>query len=159
MHLASAKYEIVPVVAPISADPNTSGKVRNLPCGGGVQHPQIEPTYDDKGRFTGYEIRSSYRRRGWATLRELYEREENPDGWAKYLRYIEAWQREATRSPFPEADLPNEVVRRQKNHIADEFAESTRVKPTTGALAAAPVAESAEQPSGRKPKAGTEVRQ
>lgn len=133
MQLASAPFRIVPVVSPISNDPASSGRVMNLPCGGGTNHAQVEPVYDRDGNVRDYAIRASYRERGWLTLKEAYMLDDDEEGWQKYQRYIKASQSGMTRHRFPPEDLPREVLRRQKVSLPDEFAP---VAPTTGKLAA-----------------------
>lgn len=128
-------YTIVPVVAPLSADPNTSGKVRNLHCGGGVCHRQLMGTND------GYEIHPVWHRKGWRLLRDMYAEEEGDDGpgWRLYQEYIRLWQAEKTRKPFPFSRLPKAVQERQRCLEADPFAEDNfRISPTTGALVEPP---------------------
>lgn len=133
MQLASAPFRYFPVVAPISNDPATSGRVINLPCGGGVNNAQVEAVYDARGEVVNYVLRASYRERGWLTLRDAYLIDGDEEGWAKYQRYLKAFAANQTRHPFPPEDLPAEVLRRKKTSLPDEFAP---VVPTTGKIAA-----------------------
>lgn len=108
---------IVPIVLPHSGDAN-SGRVRNLPVS-----PQAVPRMLER-RQGGYGVRGAYAEKGYILLRDLYIAEKNPDGWAKYERYLAAMAAGTTRSPFPVADLPAEVRRRQAEPMAhDEFAD------------------------------------
>lgn len=149
MQLASALFRYFPIVAPISADPAASGRVINLPCGGGVNHAQVEPVYDGRGEVVNYVLRASYRERGWLTLRDAYLIDGNEEGWAKYQRYLKAFTAGTTRHRFPAEDLPAEVLRRQKASLPDEFAP---VAPTTGKIA------EPQHDSGPKVKAPKEPR-
>lgn len=131
---------IIPIVLPHSGD-TSSGRVRNLPvC------PQAMPRMLER-RSTGYGVRGEYADKGYVLLRDLYLAEDNAAGWAKYERYLAAWAGNKTRSPFPFADLPREVQRRQAEPMAgDEFADDFAAAPkaTTGAVHPLPAA--------RKPK-------
>jgi hypothetical protein len=132
MEDASARYRVVPVVSPISNDPNTSGRVRNLHTGGGVVHKQIVPSPNSP---SGWEVHPSYGRAGWVLLHDCYLREEDEAGWNRYKKYLDHWAKGLTSSSFPEGWLPKEVQRRRKANAVDEFAaagDDFRVKPTTG---------------------------
>lgn len=124
---ARAPFKYIPVVAPVSNDPNTSGKVRNLAVGGGVNHSQIEAVYDafDRDRVIAYELRAGARARGWSKLQDLYEAEEGgkSPGWARYKAYLDDMRADRTRSPFPTRLLPQEVQRRMKAAIPDPWAD------------------------------------
>lgn len=135
---ANAPSLIIPVVSPVSNDPGSSGRVRNLPCSPGSMPAQLERLRD--GTFA---VKAEWRRKGWVLLEELYDAEDNADGWAKYQRYLAAWQAGTARISFPFGDLPAEVQRRQSAAIADpefggEFAPKAK---TTGATAKAKKAE------------------
>jgi len=137
---------IVPIVLPHSGDANSSGRVRNLPVS-----PQAVPRMLERRAGGGYGVRGAYAEKGYILLRDLYLAEGNAAGWAKYERYLAKWAANSTRSPFPFADLPEEVRRRQQQPLADdEFAEADefKVKPTTGAAHPLPAA--------RKPKTETQ---
>ena len=127
MENARDPYRVVPVVAPISNDPNTSGRVRNLHVGGGVVHKQIIASGG------GWEVHPTFARAGWILLRDLYLAENNEAGWELYLKYLNHWATGLTKSSFPESHLPKEVQRRRKSAAVDEFAmDDFRIKPTTG---------------------------
>lgn len=131
---ANASSQIIPVVSPVSNDPGSSGRVRNLPCSPGSMPAQLERLRDGT-----YAIKAEWRRKGWLLLEELYEAENKAEGWAKYQRYLSAWQAGTARVSFPFADLPDEVRRRQSAAVADsefggEFAPKAK---TTGATAKA----------------------
>ena len=130
---------IVPIVLPHSGD-TSSGRVRNLPVS-----PQAMPRMLER-RSTGFGVRGEYADKGYVMLRDLYVAEGNAAGWAKYERYLDKWATNATRSPFPFADLPAEVRRRQMEPMADdEFADDfAAVKPTTGAVHPLPAARKAK---------------
>lgn len=130
---------IVPIVLPHSGD-TSSGRVRNLPVS-----PQAMPRMLER-RSTGFGVRGEYADKGYVMLRDLYVAEGNAAGWAKYERYLAAWANNTTRSPFPVADLPAEVRRRQMEPMADdEFADDfAAVKPTTGAVHPLPAARKAK---------------
>jgi hypothetical protein len=152
MQDATAPYRVIPIVAPVSNDPNTSGKIRNLHVGGGVQHQQLVTVTDPRtGRILGHEINPAYHRAGWRKLEDLYAEEHNPEGWAKYARYLDAWRAGRTRSPFPAADLPRAVVERQRATVPDEFADDFRAKPVTGAVVEGKPADEPAKPSKRNP--------
>lgn len=128
---ASSSPQIIPVVSPVSADPANSGRVRNLPCSPASKPPQLEKLSDGS-----YAVRAEWARKGWVLLQSLYEAEDNTEGWAKYERYLKAWQTGTARVSFPVDALPVEVQRRMSMAMADaefggEFA--SKVKPTTGA--------------------------
>lgn len=125
---------IIPVVLPHSADPSNSGRVRNLPVS-----PQAVPAWLERRAGGAYAVRGVYADKGYVLLRDLYAAEHNDAGWAKYQRYIVAYQEGKTRSSFPQADLPAEVRKRQGEPLEqDEFADEFNVKPTTGVVAPLP---------------------
>jgi hypothetical protein len=131
---ANAPSQIVPVVSPVSNDPSSSGRVRNLPCSPGSKPAQLERLRD--GSFA---VKAEWHKKGWMLLEDLYDAESNAEGWAKYQRYLRAWQAGTARISFPFADLPVEVQRRQAAAVADsefggEFAPKAK---TTGAPAKA----------------------
>lgn len=131
-----ADYIIIPVVAPASNDPNLSGKVINLHCGGGVCHRQLwrDPT-------SGYyELHPGYHRRGWRLLSDMYHEENDEEGWKHYQRYLAAWQKGQTRSPFAPHRLPKSVQERQRCMLPDEFADEFRAAPTLGTVKPEPAA-------------------
>lgn len=137
MQLAGTPYQIVPVVAPVSADPNTSGKVRNLACGGGTSHAQLEASRDEQGNIVGYELRPQYRRRGWAMLQDLYADEEGEDGpgWQRYKRYIADMRKGGIMPSFPPHLLPKAVQDRMKASFADEWTQEwAKVKTGTAQI-------------------------
>lgn len=129
MQLARAPYKVIPIVAPISADPATSGKIRNLPVGGGVEHSQLEAIRNEIGDIIDYDVRAPARRRGWVRLQDLYEAEGRAEDWDLYRRHMEAASAGRTRVPFPRDRLPAEVLRRQQAAVPDEFAELLAHKP------------------------------
>lgn len=164
MQLAGVPFQIVPVVAPVSADPNSSGKVRNLACGGGVSHSQIEAVRDEQGNVLGYELRPAYRRRGWAMLQDLYAEDEgeNGPGWQRYQRYLADIRRGDRIFPsFPPHLLPSGVQKRMKAALPDEWTQEwEKIKNGTAEIVEGkPEAEVPAEPAptGRKGKA--EVRQ
>lgn len=109
---------IVPIVLPHSGDSN-SGRVRNLPVS-----PQVVPKMLERRHGGAYGVRGTYAEKGYILLRDLYSAEKNPEGWAKYERYLAAMAAGTTHSPFPVADLPAEVRHRQAEPMAnDEFAD------------------------------------
>lgn len=108
---------LVPVVLPHSGD-SSSGRVRNLPVSAQAIPRQLER------RGSGWAVRGAYTDKGFVLLRDLYTAENNPDGWAKYQRYLVAMQAGTTRSSFPVADLPAVVRKWQAEPMAtDEFAD------------------------------------
>ncbi len=119
---------IVPIVTPQTDDPATSGRIRNLSCSPTVAHDWL--LRDE----SGYALRPSYTRAGYALLEDVYSQEGNPQGWARYQAYIAAWQSgKARRKPFPRSELPNEVLRRQACGDIDSAEETAkRSPPTTG---------------------------
>lgn len=130
---ASAAPVIVPVVTPPTADPATSGRVRNLSVS-----PQAIPAWLERRAGGQYGVKGVFADRGYVLLRTLYEQEGNAEGWAKYQRYLAAWAAGTARISFPFEALPREVQRRQTVLAEDpEFARPSefRVKPTTGAVA------------------------
>lgn len=137
---------IVPLVAPVSNDPNTSGKVRNLSCGGGVCHRQL--VRQDDG---SYELQPSWHRKGWRLLRDMYEEEGDHEGWLFYVKYLDAWQGGRTLKSFPKSRLPKSVQERQRCMLPDEFAEEFASPPTTGAVVAEPQPAPEVKPE-RKPR-------
>lgn len=105
-----------------------SGRVRNLPVSPQAVPAWLELRPANNGRPAYYAVRGVYYDRGYRLLRELYEAEQNPEGWAKYQRYLRAWDEGTARVSFPIADLPKEVQRRMTTHLVDrefggEFAE------------------------------------
>lgn len=128
MENASTPYRVIPVVSPASADPNTSGRVRNLHVGGGVFHKQLSRAGNT------WLVESSYERAGWRLLEDCYREERDEAGWERYKRYLDHWAKGLTSSTFPEEWLPRFVQDRRKGHAVDEFArkDEYRVKPTTG---------------------------
>lgn len=86
-----------------------------------------------------YVVKAEYAYKGYILLRDLYMAEKNPEGWAKYERYLAAWEAGTARVSFPFEDLPKEVQDRQTNSLVDdEFGgefTAQKVKPTTGATA------------------------
>ena len=126
---ASSDTLIIPVVTGPTGDPSTSGRVRNLPVS-----PQAIPAWLERRANGRYAVRGEYAERGYIKLEDLYAAEHNPDGWAKYQRYLAAWKAGTARISFPLADLPEEVRRRQTVTVDDEFGgEFARLpKPTTG---------------------------
>ena len=152
MQDAQAPYSIVPVVAPVSNDPNTSGKIRNLHVGGGVQHQQLVTVTDPRtGRILGHEINPAHHRAGWRKLEDLYHEEGNAEGWLKYKRYLQAWRDGTTKVSFPSHLLPKAVIERQRAMVPDEFADEFRTKPTTGAIVEGKPADEPAKPSKRNP--------
>ena len=133
---------IIPIVLPRSGDAS-SGRVRNLPvC------PQAMPRMlERRNSEYGYGVRGVYADKGVALLRDIYLEEDLAAKWSKYVRYLAAWAKGETRSPFPFADLPLEVQRRQTEPMAnDEFSDDFAFSPKATTGAAHPL------PAARKPK-------
>lgn len=166
-HNAAAPYRIVPVVSPLSNDPSTSGRVVNLPCGGGVCHRQVMMLDDGD-----YGIHPTYYKRGWRLLFDLYDEEATAlqreadihrgtpehdakaalakasrENKARYESYLVSWEKGTTRSSFPKQWLPREVLDRHRCALPDAFADAFRSPPVTGAVSEGP-----------KPRKGGEVR-
>ncbi len=125
---ASSDPLIVPVVTPQTADPSSSGRVRNLPVSAQAVPAWLERrngTWAVKGRFADH---------GYVLLHDLYVAEDNMEGWAKYQRYLAAWKAGTARIAFPFDALPKEVQRRQTVDAQDEFSGefAPPTKPTTG---------------------------
>ena len=119
---------IVPIVSPATNDPSTSGRIKNLACGGTIQHRQLMPVDGI------YAVHPRWARQGWKLLEDFYLEESNPEGWKKYQRYIDAWRRNLIKVAFPQEDLPKAVRERQTCGVASEVASEFRVKPTTGKI-------------------------
>lgn len=115
---ADSDYVIVPIVSPASGD-SSSGAVRNLHCGGGVNHKMLMRT---RG---GYSVHPDYAAKGYILLRDLFLAEKNEDGWKLYQRYLLVMQGkvpgERTRKSFPAAKLPAEVMKRRNAAKGDAF--------------------------------------
>lgn len=126
--------QIVPVVLPQTGDPSNSGRVRNLPVSPQAIPPWLEYRPAINGRPGYFAVKGSYADRGYRLLEDLYDEDGNPEGWAKYLRYIAAWKAGTARMSFPLEELPSEVQRRQAVQLVDnEFGgEFSPAKPTTG---------------------------
>jgi len=127
---ASSDPIIIPVVTPQTGDPGTSGRVRNLPV-----TPQAIPSWLEARGSGRYGIKGVYAERGYVKLQDLYEAEDDRQGWEKYKRYLAAWKAGTARVSFPVESLPREVQRRQRSVLVDdefggEFAPPS--KPTTG---------------------------
>lgn len=138
MENARDPYRVVPVVSPVSNDPNTSGRVRNLHVGGGVTHKQIQRAPNSP---SGWAIEPSYGYAGWLLLQDVFIQENDLAGWERYKKYLDHWAKGLTNKSFPERWLPRLVQERRKSCAADEFADDfggeeiapeVRVKPTTG---------------------------
>lgn len=134
---ASSEPIILPVVTPQTGDPSTSGRVRNLPVS-----PQAIPAWLERRKDGRYVVRGEYAERGYVKLEDLYAAEHNPEGWAKYQRYLVGWKAGTVRVSFPLAALPEEVRKRQTTLVDDEFGDefSSPPKPTTGDAHPLPVA-------------------
>ncbi len=122
------KHTIIPVVTPMTDDPATSGRIRNLSCGPTIGHDWL--MRDE----SGYALRPAWSRAGYVLLRDLYEQERNLAGWEKFEAFIAAWQAgKARKKPFPVAELPREVRLRQACGDAEALEEAgRRSPPTTG---------------------------
>lgn len=133
---------IVPVVAPASENLSISGKVRNVPVFGSVDSSGwlvwSEPSEDNdfKGEWLVSPVKKGYRH-----LRDYYDAERNPEGWAMYQRYVRDWQKGLTQVSFPLHLLPKAVLEMQQGITGADKPDPWRIpapKGTTGALADVP---------------------
>lgn len=113
-----AKVVRIPVCTPQTSNP-TSGRVRNMPVSPQALPPclEVRPAHGDRPAYLA--VRGAYYDRGYRLLQELYEQDGNPEGWAKYQRYLRAWGEGTARVSFPVADLPKEAQRRMSTQLVD----------------------------------------
>lgn len=115
---AESLHRIIPVVSPASGD-SSSGAVRNLHVGGGVNHRMLVRS------GTGYSVHPDYAAKGYVLLEDLYAAEDNMSGWALYRRYLDVMQGKikgaTTTVSFALSKLPKEVARRRATQVSEEF--------------------------------------
>lgn len=126
-----SRGKIVPVVLPASGNLSLSGRIRNIEVFGSPSTDWL--VSDGEGDFA---IAPKYAKQGFRLLRDVYEEEEDMDGWRTYQKYLADWQAGKTTSSFPLDMLPKLVQDRQAGQSdegkADPWARP-RVAPTTGA--------------------------
>lgn len=101
----------VPVVFPATA--TSPPIVKNLTVIGNIAPPSIE-VVGSRITQTGatepiWGVRSAERQQGVRLLEDLYEAEGNPEGWAKYEKYLRDWAEGKTFASFPRHLLPKKV--------------------------------------------------
>jgi hypothetical protein len=132
-----SRPRIVPVVLPASEKLEHSGKVYNVKVYGVDTSGWLawdpeggEP--DKDGNPTGdYHVI----KKGYKLLREFYDEEGNPKGWADYQRYVRDWQAGKTQQSFPFTMLPKKVQEMQQGLVGAANPDpwlAQAPKPTTG---------------------------
>lgn len=130
----TANPKIIPVVLPPSADPSTSGKIRNIPVRGADHSGWLVYA----GEQHGWVLKREKELDGFKLLEDLYRAEGNMEGWDAYKRYLKDWQAGRTRAPFPVHMLPKDVQAWQRGEVSPEHKDPWNLpapSPTTGALA------------------------
>lgn len=129
----TANPKIIPVVLPPSADPSTSGKIRNIPVRGADHSGWL----DFAGEH-GWVLKREKELDGYRLLEDLYRAEGDMEGWDAYRRYLKDWQAGRTTRAFPFHILPKDVQAWQRGEVSDEHKDPWNLpapSPTTGALA------------------------
>lgn len=120
---------VIPVVTPMTGDPRTSGKIKHLQCAPQVTHSLVQSYEEEEQGTLEYAIAPKAARKGYSLLRDLFEAEGNHAGWAKYQKCMKTWGKYGA-IPFPDAELPKEVLRRRACAMAtdEEVVEETTIK-------------------------------
>lgn len=94
----------VPVVFP--ATPTSPPLVKNLLINGSIAPPCLEIAGSTQEGAPIWGVRSAERQTGVRLLQEVYEAENNPEGWASYQAYLRDWAAGKTFASFPRHLLP-----------------------------------------------------
>lgn len=129
---------VIPIVMPATGDPRTSGKIKYLQCAPQVTHSLLISYEDEEQGRLEYGVEPKAARKGVSLLRDLFEAEGDHAGWAKLQRCMKTWGKHGA-IPFPDAELPKEVLRRRACAMATdaEVVEETTLKRGRKAKAAA----------------------